>query len=152
MNAINPLLLNVSKSITNKESTAWLKSEGRVCASRFQQSLKDELFQVALATDRFNQPIGYCAYWIDVVNSGRYFDKPVLFFQVHYVYVLPSYRGAGVSAKLAEVMLRDIQYQLNGSYRVAAYCDKSSYVSDEGCGFKRMLHRQLRHLYDLPFV
>jgi|GEM_PF-3114821 len=123
-----------------------------VCKSRFHQSFKDDLFHLLMVVNETNKPIAYCSYWTDIVASPRNFDQHVYFYQIHYVYVRPDYRGQKIASIMAKCFVCHALNELRSEPNVSAFCDKSLYTSDEGIAFGKKIQRLLSDTKRLRFV
>ncbi|WP_104402081.1 GNAT family N-acetyltransferase [Vibrio penaeicida] len=123
-----------------------------VCKNRFRQSLEQDLFHVLLLFSEQGKPIGYCSYWTDIVDSERYSGCPVFFYQIHYVFIQPEYRGKKYSVLMAKRVVCKMLEELRSRGDVAAFCDKSVYTSNEGNAYGRHIRNWLSCTKQLPFV
>ncbi len=123
-----------------------------VCSKRFRQSVEQDLFHVHTVLDDKKQPLGYCSFWTDVVPSPRNDDQNVYFYQIHYVYIRPDYRGLRLANTLAKMFVCHALNELREHKSVTALCDKSHYTSDGGIVFGQKVQRLLTQTKSLPFV
>lgn len=123
-----------------------------VCSKRFKQSIEHELFHVHTLLDDLKQPIGYCSFWTDVVQSPRNDGQGVYFFQIHYIYIRPDYRGRRLANTLAKMFVCHALNELRNRREVTAFCDKSHYTSDGGIAFGQKVQRLLQDTKNLRFV
>ncbi|BDU40045.1 hypothetical protein TUMSATVNIG3_45670 [Vibrio nigripulchritudo] len=123
-----------------------------VCKKRFRQSVEQDLFRILLLFSEEGKPIGYCSYWTDIVESGRFYNRPVYFYQIHYVFIQPEFRGRGLSTLMAKRIVCTMLEELRERNDVGAICDKSVYTSNEGRAFGRHVIQSLYGVKQLPSV